>query len=86
MPLCLQNALYMFPFINPSLPFTEYLHLFLNFYEVSGNFTFVCSACFNEGYGHMIHQLQCLETQPYIVALKFCHLTGNVNQTAWYVN
>jgi hypothetical protein len=23
--------------------------------------------------------------QPYIVALKFCHLTGNANQTAWYV-
>lgn len=34
----------------------------------------------------MIHQLQCLEMQPYIVALRFCHLTGNVNQTAWYVN
>jgi len=25
----------MFPFINPALPFTEYLQLFLNFYEVS---------------------------------------------------
>jgi len=34
----------------------------------------------------MIHQHQCLETQPYIVALKFCPLTGNVNPTAWYVN
>jgi hypothetical protein len=33
----------------------------------------------------MMHQLRRLEMQPYIVALKFCHLTGNANQTAWYV-
>jgi len=34
----------------------------------------------------MMHQLRLLEMQPYIVALKFCHLIGNANQTDWYVS
>lgn len=46
----------------------------------------VCFTSFNKGYGHMMHQLRCLEMQPYTVEPKFCHLTGNANQTAWYVN
>lgn len=46
----------------------------------------VCSTSFGKGYGHTMHQLRRLEMQPYIAALKFCHLTGNANQTAWYVN
>jgi hypothetical protein len=71
-----------------SLPFTKHLQIFLTFkksLKKFGLYFIVCFTSFDKGYGHMMHQLRRLEMQPYIVALKFCHLTGNANQTAWYV-
>lgn len=39
----------------------------------------------NTGYGHMTPQLRHLETQPFIVERRSCHLIGSVNLTDWYV-
>lgn len=60
--------------------------LLRNLFQEIWSYFIVCSTSFDKGYGHTMHQLRRLEMQPYIVVLKFYHLTGSANQTAWYVN